>query len=529
MSFLRNLLLPLCRLALLLGLATGARAQAVDEAEFAPLALGPLYDRFAMTLLPGTRTEALGPFYYRLESPLGTIWGVPPLFAITDSPYYDTRRVSILPPLISYHRFGTQTTLMITPLLAFYGGENQDEVFRRRTMFFPVYFAQASNDPDLRYRAVFPFYGRVKGIFQRTEARWIMAPLFIESWKRDVHTRNYVYPFFHLRTGDGLTGWQFWPFYGTESKSLTQRTNDFGEVRDVPGFEKRFVLWPLFFNERTGLGTTNLGTFKAAWPFYSVLKTPAADSRTVLLPLFSHTKHREQRYEQWGFPWPIWVIARGEGKHITRFIPLYNYGSNNLIVSRSYLWPAYMTRTLDTGPALVTRTRVGLYLWSEVAEEVKATGEMRRRQSAWPFLTRQKDFHGSTRLQVFAPLEPMLPANEVVERVFSPLWSVYRAQYNATNGAASQSVLWNLYRHDRRPGFKRWSFLWGCFQGRQTADTEELRIFYIPVRQPRDPNHVAGASLPPNRGNAAALWTSIRVQAPPPPRVREPAAELAVR
>lgn len=514
----RVLLQILACLACLLAAAVGARAQTDSADGFAPIAAGPLYDRFPLTLFPGTRTEALGPFYYRVDSPLANLVAVPPLFSILDSPFYDARQVSILPPLISYHRFGTQTTLMITPLLTFYGGDYQNDVTRQRTMLFPFYFRQKSSDPALRYTAVFPFYGTVKGIFQRTEAHWVMAPLFIESWKRDIHTRNYLYPIFHLRTGNGLSGWQFWPFAGYEQKALTQRTNDFGEVRDIPGYQKTFVLWPMFFDEWLGLGTTNLGRYRAAWPFYTTLRSPEVDTQTAFFSLYSHTTNRVQQYEQWGFPWPIWVIARGEGKHITRFIPFYNYGSNNVMVSRSYLWPGYFQRTLDTGPALVTRTRVMLYLWSEVAEEIKATGEMRRRQSAWPFMVRQKSYDGSTRLQVFAPLEPMLPASETVERVFSPLWSVYRAQYNGTNGASSQSVLWNLYRHDTTPDVKRWSLLWGFFQGRQTQDTEELRIFFIPIRQPRNPALAGRCTIPPNRGNAAALWPPPPAPAAAPPR-----------
>ena len=492
----------------MLVVGVSALATELKDDGFAPIAAGPLFDRFPLTLLPGTRTEAFGPFYYRVETPKATIVGVPPFFSIVDSPYHDARDVAILPPLLSYHRYGTQYTLMVTPLLNFFGGNYQNEVTRDRTLLFPFYFRQKSNNPDLRYVAVFPVYGTVKGIFQRTKARWIMAPIFVESWKRDVHTRNFLYPIFHLREGNGLKGWQFWPFAGAETKSLTQRTNDFGEVIPVPGHEKLFIMWPFYFREELGLGTSNRASFRGYWPAYTALKSEARNTYSAFFSLYSYTDDRVQKYRQWGFPWPIWVKARGEGKHITRIIPFYNYGSNNLIVSRSYMWPAYIKRTLDTGPALVTRTRVMLYLWSEVKEEVKATGEIRRRQNSWPLFTRQEDAEGSYRLQVFAPLEPMLPAGEVVERVFSPLWSVWRSQYNATNHAASESFLWNLYRHDRTPDLTRWSLLWGLFQGRQTKDQETLRVFFIPITQRRDPALAGRCSLPANQGNAAAVWLS---------------------
>jgi hypothetical protein len=506
----------LCRLVCLLllaGIALASAAATADE-DFAPIAAGPIFDKFGLTLQTGTRTEALGPFYYHQQTAHAKTWGVPPLFAITDSQSLDARDVAILPPLLSYHRYGTQSTLMITPLLTFYGGDYQNDVTRQRTMFFPFYFRQKSSNPDLRYLGIFPFYGTVKGIFQRTEARWVMAPLFIESWKRDVHTKNYLYPIFHTRTGNGLTGWQFWPFYGTESKVPTTRTNDFGDVRVIPGFEKRFALWPMFFWEDIATGTTNATTYRGYWPAYTALKSPQVEATTAFFSLYSHTEDRAQKYEQWGFPWPIWLIARGEGKHVTRFIPFYNYGSNNIIQSRAYLWPGYVQRTLDTGPALITRTRVMLYLWSEVKEEIKETHEVRRRQNAWPFMTRMKYYDGSTRLQVFAPLEPMLPSNETVERVFSPLWSVWRSQYNATNGASSQSLLWNLYRHDSTADLKRWSLLYGLFQGRQTKDEKRLRLFFIPLKPRGAPVYSDFATLVANAGNPAVVPS--RKSSPPP-------------
>jgi hypothetical protein len=182
--------------------------------------------------------------------------------------------------------------------------------------------------------------------------------------------------------------------------------------------------------------------------------------------------------------------------------------------STSWFWPVYTKRYLKAGPADVTRTRFCLYAAAHLEERIRETGETRTRTDIFPFLTHKKDFDGSTRTQIPAILEPFLPAKELVEHFYTPLWSFWRASYNATNQARSESLFWNFYRRDTRPDFKRWSFFFGLFQARQTRTEEELRIFFVPVKTKRDPNY---EELPPvavNRGNAAQVFLPLHAPAP---------------
>ena len=79
-------------------------------------------------------------------------------------------------------------------------------------------------------------------------------------------TDNYLYPFFHLRHGDGLHGWQFWPLVGNEHKDVTTRTNGSDDVTTIGGHDSFFALWPLFFNDTSGIGTTNRQWQQASLP-----------------------------------------------------------------------------------------------------------------------------------------------------------------------------------------------------------------------------------------------------------------------
>ena len=113
--------------------------------------------------------------------------------------------------------------------------------------FFPFYFQQRSPDPNENYTALFPLYGHLKNRLFRDEIFFVLFPIYGETRKRDVVTDNYLYPFFHLRHGDGLQGWQFWPLVGSEHKDVTTKTNGFGETEIIGGHDKFFALWPIYF------------------------------------------------------------------------------------------------------------------------------------------------------------------------------------------------------------------------------------------------------------------------------------------
>jgi len=84
-----------------------------------------------------------------------------------------------------------------------------------------------------------------------------LFPLYGQSRKQDVVTDNYFYPFFHLRHGDALQGWQFWPLAGYEHKDMTTRTNRDGEAQTIGGHKKLFALWPVFFDQKLRIGAEN--------------------------------------------------------------------------------------------------------------------------------------------------------------------------------------------------------------------------------------------------------------------------------
>ncbi len=453
---------------------------------------GPLFDDYRLTLDAGHRTEAAGPLFYTQQRETQHTWAVPPLFSHTSDPDTESMGWDFLYPVMTYDRYGEQYRWQFFQLLSFAGGPTQTETNRDRFTIFPLYFQQRSSDPSEEYTALVPFYGHLQHRFGRDEIFFVMWPLYSQTRKRDVVTDNYVWPIFHLRHGNGLHGWQLWPLVGNEHKGITTKTNGFGDVTTVGGHDSFFALWPLFFNTRSGIGTTNEQWQQASIPAYTFLRSPQRDSTTVIWPFFNYIDDREKKYREWDAPWPFIVFARGEGKTTSRVWPFFSQAHSQKLESEFYLWPIYKYNRVKSAPLDAERTRICFFLYSDKKENNTETKAQRRRVDFWPFYVHRHDFNGNRRLQVLAPLEPFVPGSKGVERNLSPLWSLWRSEKNGKTGATSQSLLWNLYRRETTPAARKTSLLFGLFKYSSGTEGKTMRLFYIPLSHTEAPRQTEG-------------------------------------
>jgi len=463
--------------AILLLLVAGSSVAAFGE-DF-PSA-GPLFDHFELTLAPGHRTEMLGPLFYDEQRETQKTWAVPPLLSYSIDPGPELKEMDILYPIITYDRYGGQYRFQFFQILSFSGGPSSQDV-RHRFTFFPLYFQQRSSDPSQDYTAVGPFYGHIKHHLFRDEIFFVMFPLYSETKKKDIVTDNYLYPIFHLRHGNGLTGWQFWPLLGHEHKDVTTQTNGFNEVRTIPGHDSVFVLWPIYYDDHKDLGGTNASWQQGVLPFYAIERSKLRNTTTLLWPFFSHIKDDSKKYTEWDAPWPLIEFARGEGKTTSRVWPFFSQSHGATLEDNFYLWPIYKYSRQHADPLDRRRTRIAFYVYSDTITKNTETGKANRQTFLWPLFMHRRDFNGNTRLQVLAPLEPFVSGSHKIPRDYSPLWSIWRAEHNPSTGASSQSLLWNLYRHDARPTQKKVSLLFGLFQYQSNSQVKQVRLFYIPL------------------------------------------------
>jgi hypothetical protein len=395
-------------------------------------------------------------------------------------PAVGLREFNLVYPIVTFDHYGDQFRWQFFQLLSFAGGESGTETNRNRFTLFPVYFQQRSSDPAENYTAVFPFYGHLKNRLFRTEIFWVMWPLYCQTTKRDFVTDNYLVPIFHLRHGDGLQGWQVWPLVGREEKTVTTKTNMWGDLESVPGHRNLFVMWPIFYNERAGIGSDNPDWQQGLLPFYSFQRSANRDSTTVIWPFFSRIHEREKKYEETDAPWPFIEFAHGEGKNAARVWPFYSHVRSPTLQNGFLLWPIYKYDAINSPPLERRRDRILFYLYNDIREKSTETGLSRRRTDLWPLFTRQRRPDGSTRLQILAPLEVFTMGSHKIERDWSPVWSVWRSERKAKTGATSQSLLWNLYRHETAAQHKRVSALFGLFDYQAEGKYRRWRVAYIP-------------------------------------------------
>ncbi len=475
---LRHLTLCLC-----LGIGWGETCRSSEG-----LSLGPLHHQFKLTLDPGDRAETLGPVYYSERKESTRLWASPPLFSYTLDEATDFEEFDFLYPLLSYDRFGDEYRFHIFQVFSFSGGKTLTDTNVHRFTLFPFYFQQRSAIPEKNYTALIPLYGHLRNRLLRNEVNFALMPLYVQTRKRDIITYNVPYPFFHLRYGDGLKGWQFWPLIGSEHKSVTTRTNAWGEPEIVGGHDKFFAAWPFFFNQTTGIGTENPERHQAFIPFYSFLRSPQRDSTTYFWPFgLTITDDRAKKYHEVGAPWPLVVFGSGEGKTTRRFWPLFSRSENEFLESTWYLWPLYKYNRVHSAPLDRERTRLLLFLYSDLVERNIETGAALHRVDFWPLFTFRRGLDGHERLQLLSILESLIPNNKSIERNWSPLWAFWRAEKNPTTGAASQSLLWNLYRREVSPGARKSSFLFGLFQHQSGPDGKRWRVFFLPPGKNRHP------------------------------------------
>jgi hypothetical protein len=439
---------------------------------------GPAIQTFDLTLSAGTRTEIAGPFYYRQQRGTELTRAWPPFYSYCENPRLESREDDFLYPLWSRIQYGQEVRWQFTQMLSFGGGTNPPQGDAKRFTIYPLYFQQRSTNGSENYTAVVPFYGHIKNRLLIPDAYFIMFPLYGQTRKHGYVTDNYLWPIFSLRKGDHLEGWKFWPLAGNEHKDITFATNGFGDISAVPGYDKFFYLWPLGFDTKTGLGTENPDHTAGFLPLYTKTRSPQRDSTSVIWPLFSWIDERKRNYHEWQGPWPLVIFAWGEGKHTDRVWPIFSQSHDAKQESDSYLWPLYQYRAFHTDLLETKRNKVLFYIYESTVEHNRRTGTYKKRLDMWPFFEWHKDIYGSTQLQVFAPVEPALNEQRGIERNWSPLWTVWRAQNNATNGCQSRSLLWNLYRSDTTPTSKKSSLLLGLFQYMHDGGTDRLRMFY---------------------------------------------------
>ncbi|MBI3084924.1 MAG: hypothetical protein HYY88_04235 [candidate division NC10 bacterium] len=408
----------------------------------------------------------LWPFYDERDDPVDRVHvrtGLGPLLTFDRSRDDAVRRLAIRPmfhwreerpaqrlewevlyPLMSYTRTEGDWEFQFLQLLNLREEGSRPRERERRQDFFPFYLSGTTETGET-YQAVVPFGGRLLDRLGQDEIEFALFPLYARFVKQRTETRYFPWPILSVTRGEGHSGFRIIPLYGEEVKAGV--------------FEKRFVLWPLFLHQRTGLDGDAPEETLAVFPLFVSQRSKPRDSTTVLWPLFNYTQDRERQFEQWDLPWPLIKIARGEGRTINRFLPLFSLEERllrNEFLLRELrstdlhlLFPLYSRSEEAIPGSRKVRDRILWWLYSDTREDGRDGST--RRVDAWPFFHYRRDREGAVQFGTLALLEAFMPGNERIERNYSPLWTLYTYRRNP-EGDQVRSFLWNLVRHEETSG-----------------------------------------------------------------------------
>ncbi len=482
-----------CALGLLLA-AVGGAADGPGPSQDAPASAGslniwPLYDERDDPVDRRHVQSGLGPLLESSRSPDSTVRTAAfrPLFHWRTDTRPDRLEWEILYPLMSYSRVEEDAKFQILQVLNFRLEGSDPAAREERFDLWPIYFSGTTETGET-YRALLPFGGRAVNRLFQDELEFVLFPLYARFVQLGVETRYFPWPFVSVTRGENRSGFRIVPLYGQDVKEGV--------------FEKRFVLWPFFLHQRTGLDGDNPEELLSILPLYVSQRSKNQDRTTLLWPLFTYTEDRERKFEQWEIAWPLIVIARGEGRTGTRFLPFY-LEEHRLVRDQFFLremkrttlavlFPLY-TRSQDEFPgSLTVRDRVLWWLYSDTRQEGREGST--RRVDVWPFFRYTRDREGAVEFQALALLEAFMPGNEKFERNYSPLWALYTHRRNP-QGDSVWSFLWNLVRHEEtregraveilgpvlayreRGGAARLSVLAGLFEYEVAHGTRSVRLF----------------------------------------------------
>lgn len=357
-----------------------------------------------------------------------------PLFYRTSNVKGETAETEYLYPLASSENSPQVSTMQVLQLYQNNTFRKDEEDKREKgAMLFPFYISGKSEKYG-PYTSVFPLYGDIYERFWRDEYHYVMFPLYGRTVKKGTTTRNYLYPVFSTISGEKESGFQVWPLYGESAKEGVYR--------------KRFVLWPFYMQEESGLDTDNPTRKLHVIPFYAATDSPQVTARYYMWPFIGYRIDNKKDEEERDYFWPFVRTIRGGNRTLDSFLPFYSRDEKKETRKRWIMWPLFKHDEIDTAIFRQERDRVLFFLYSDNRESWPKDGAERRRTVLWPLFLYRRDTRGIMSLTMPAPVESVLD-RDGIERSWAPLWRLYQQKW-AANGDSTVSFLWNLYWHERR-------------------------------------------------------------------------------
>ena len=456
-----------------LGLGFGCALSAMPSHDYGPIT--------------SSGTDCHGRDYVKAVGPL-VEWAGPgdtpgikairPFFTREDNTATGRDSLDILWPVGHWRHWQNETDWRF--LTAWYFGPRAtDPSDQYRFWILPVLALGRDKDGE-DYGALFPIGGRIDNWFGRDRVEFAMFPLYWHSELNDLRTDHWLWPFVSRTTGDGLSRFRAFPFYGYSEKK--------------GGGRNQFVLWPFWTSSRFDHPGAR-GSGFMLFPIYGHSKTECGETWLFLPPFFRHTTGKAGTENV--YLWPL--VQAASTKHEDKFYvwPLYGRRTTPGETRRFWLWPFVWNRSETQAKEDVNAVRVFPVFCSESRTEKRAvTNVVERYVSVWPLMSyeRMRDTDKRVRVPDLWPFRDTPP----IERNLTPLWTV--SGYERSSRGSESELLWGLARwgcqsngvayravfplaswgHDeKKDTLREWEFLKGMIGCRRDESGKTWRALYF--------------------------------------------------
>jgi hypothetical protein len=241
--------------------------------------LWPFYDERSDPVDRMHVKSGLGPLLQYERSPNDAVENraFRPLFYWRKDTQPERLEWEVLYPLMAYSRVEEDSKFQFLQLLNFRHEGSDPKAREDRYELFPVY-TSGTTETGRKYLAILPFGGSAPNWWFQDEAEFVLFPLYARFVREGAETRYFPWPILSVTSGEKRSGFRIVPLYGQDVKEGV--------------FEKRFVLWPLFLQQRTGLDGDSPEETLSILPFYVSQRSKNQERTSVLWPFFSYTEDR---------------------------------------------------------------------------------------------------------------------------------------------------------------------------------------------------------------------------------------------
>jgi hypothetical protein len=373
--------------------------------------------------------QYIGPFFFTKSTASGELQGFRPFFLQARAG--DKESAYFLYPLFTWERQPDFSSFSFFQLINRRRTAETGQPEVRGFDVWPFYFSKATGDPATTYHALMPVAGTIKQRFGKDRLTWYAFPLYFNTDKSGMEVTSAPWPFLRFIDGAGHHGFEFWPLFGHR-----------GRAGD---YDKRFWIWPLFYQQSTHLDEPQPTIRIGALPFYSRDTGPGFVSENYVWPFFGYTHRTEPvRYDEQRYFWPFLVQGRGAQRYVNRWAPLYTHSTYKGYDKTWIVWPLYRhAEWADAGIAQEKNQLLYFLYWSQTQRSLtNPAAAPAHKTHVWPLFSSWDNGAGRRQVQLLSPLEVFFPTNDPIRQLYTPLFALYR--YDRQDAATSRhSLLWN--------------------------------------------------------------------------------------